>query len=339
MGLIITPEVIADHACVCGENPLWHPDEKRLYWTDAPGFGMYRWEPAVGSRQSAVGQRGKGRGAAAPSPVAGATSSPVKGEERIGTGVRLPGVSERVLEGKYVGGFTFQEDGSLLLFMDKGAIARWKDGKLTYLYESLPGEENAGFNDVIADPAGRVFAGTVGSSPTQRILGHGNLYRLDTDGSIHKVARTVKCSNGLAFTADLKTMCYTDSYAYTIWAFDYDVDTGAISNQRPFITNTPETGYMDGMTIDEEGFIWSARWDDWALYRYTPDGREAMRIKFPAKQMTSVIFGGDDLTDMFLTSAGGHQKPGTGPMAGATFRLNLGIKGREEYRSRIRIVN
>ena len=78
--------------------------------------------------------------------------------------------------GSAIGGMTLQADGSLLLFMAEGAVAFWRDGKLTPFIESLPGETGNRFNDVIADTAGRVFCGTM---PTPSRLG--NLYRLDTD--------------------------------------------------------------------------------------------------------------------------------------------------------------
>ena len=70
------------------------------------------------------------------------------------------GLHEQCYEGRPVGGFTVQYDGSLLLFMDRGTIARWHDGELTEIVESIPAELESRFNDVIADPKGRVYCGT-----------------------------------------------------------------------------------------------------------------------------------------------------------------------------------
>ena len=61
------------------------------------------------------------------------------------------------------------------------------------------------------------------------------------------------------------------------------------------------------------------------------------RIGFPAKKVSSVIFGGRDLTDMYVTTAGGEDKPNKGPGAGALFRMNTGVKGKPEFLSRIRL--
>ena len=89
------------------------------------------------------------------------------------------------------------------------------------------------------------------------------------------------------------------------------------------------------MTVDSEDFVWSARWDGWILTRLAPDGSEDARITFPAKKISSVIFGGEDYTDIYVTSAGGEDRKENGPGAGSLFRLNLGIPGRPEFRSRI----
>jgi D-xylonolactonase len=89
------------------------------------------------------------------------------------------------------------------------------------------------------------------------------------------------------------------------------------------------------MTVDAEGFVWSAYWDGWCLVRFTPDGREERRITFPAKKVSSLIFGGRDYTDIYVTTAGGGDKAKEGSGAGALFRINVGIRGLPEFRSRI----
>jgi D-xylonolactonase len=91
------------------------------------------------------------------------------------------------------------------------------------------------------------------------------------------------------------------------------------------------------MTVDAEGYVWSARWDGWALYRYSPSGEQVQRIEFPAKQVSCVTFAGNDCTDMYVTTAGGHNRDINGPSAGALFRMNLGIRGVPEFVSRIRV--
>ena len=237
---------------------------------------------------------------------------------------------EQIYEGRIVGGYTIQSDGSLLLFMDRGSVAVWRDGKLKYLVNEMEGETDNRFNDVAADPAGRVFCGTM---PTD--TRSATLYRMDTDGSITTVLEGVGLSNGIGFSPDQKQMYYTVSLARKIYIFDYDIDSGDITNQRVFV-ETPDDGSIpDGMTVDAEGYVWGARWDGSSLYRYNPDGEQVVQIQFPAKKVSSVIFGGVDLTDMYVTTAGGGNKAEEGPGAGGLFRLNVGIQGKPEFLSRV----
>ena len=240
------------------------------------------------------------------------------------------GEHEQFYEGEVVGGFTIQADGALLLFMARGAVAVLRDGALDYVIDELPKERDGRFNDVAADPAGRVFCGTM---PVGGRLGM--LYRLDLDGSISPVVEGVDISNGIGFTPDERRMYYTESTARRIYLYDYDRGSGAISNRSVFL-ETPDDGTIpDGMTVDAEGHVWSARWNGSSLYRYTPDGTEERRVRFPAKKVSSAVFGGEDLMDIYVTTAGGQNKAEEGAGAGALFRLNLGIRGKPEFLSRI----
>ena len=240
------------------------------------------------------------------------------------------GKHEQFYSGRPVGGYTIQADGSLLLFMDRGTIAIWRDGALTTVVEDIPDERQTRFNDVFADTAGRVFCGTM---PTKDRPGR--LYRLDTNGKLTLVLEGIGCSNGMGLTPDRKGLYYTDSTAYTIYLFDYDQATGAISNQRIFVRHPERDGLPDGMTVDAAGNVWSAHWDGSALICYSPQGKEIERIAFPVRKVSSVVFGGDDYMDMYVTTAGGDQKTTDGELAGALFRLRLGIKGVPEYYSRV----
>jgi len=287
---MMQPELIADYQCQIGENPLWHPLEHCLYWTDIPRGRLFRYHPATGKH-------------------------------------------EQCFSGPPVGGFTVQADGTLLLFMACGAIAQWRDGRLDYILEEIPDERQSRFNDVIADPVGRVFCGTM-PTPTRP----GRLYRLDRDGVLHLLLEGIGVSNGLGFTLDRRHMYYTDSVACTIYLLDYDEKTGALTNQRIWLQTPEHAGVPDGMTVDAQGYVWSARWDGSALYRYSADGVEELRIEFQAKKVSSVAFGGDDLSDLYVTTAltdGTKADEGTG--AGALFRLRPGIQGVPEFFSRVRI--
>jgi D-xylonolactonase len=138
---------------------------------------------------------------------------------------------EQIYVGESVGGFTIQEDGSLLLFKARGAIERWQEEKITTMLPELPDERETRFNDVIADPEGRVFCGTM---PTPKRLGR--LYRLDPNGSLTKILNGIGVSNGMGFTPDRQHLYFTDSAKREIYLFDYDQKSGTLSNQRVHIT-------------------------------------------------------------------------------------------------------
>lgn len=282
------PQLIADYACVIGEGPLWHPDERRLYWIDIENGRMFRYDPETGNH-------------------------------------------EQCYSGEIIGGFTIQADGTLLLFGERGSIRLWRDGIATPVIAEIPAERESRFNDVIADPHGRVFCGTM---PDGNQLGR--LYRLDPSGELTVMLTGIRCSNGMGFTPDRKHMYYTDSEAYTIYLLDYDEESGSLSNQRVFASNPQEEGLPDGMAVDSEGNIWSARWDGGCLVRYTADGALVERLEFPARKVSSVTFGGDGYSTMYITTAGGDKKETEGDGAGALFRIdNSGFMGRPPFRSRI----
>lgn len=240
------------------------------------------------------------------------------------------GSHAQVYQGEVIGGFTIQEDGALLLFMEKGAVKIWRNAELTTVIDEIPEERETRFNDVIADPAGRVFCGTM---PAKDHLGR--LYRLDTNGSLTKILDDIGISNGMGFTPDRKQMYYTDSAKGEIYLFDYDRKTGNIRNQRVFLKISESGVEPDGLTVDAEGYIWSARWNGSCIVRIAPDGTEDFRITLPAKKVSSITFGGNEYKDIYVTTAGGDNRKEEGSGAGALFHLNLDIQGVPEFFSRI----
>lgn len=280
-------EPIADYACEVGENPLWHPIERRVYWTDIPAGRLFRFHPATGQ-------------------------------------------SELCYQGRPVGGFTIQADGALLLFMDRGTIALWRDGDLVEVLAEIPAERSSRFNDVIADPRGRVFCGTMSTGDFD-----GRLYRLDTDTSLHCLVESIGCSNGMAFTADRRTFYHTDSFAHEIYRYDYDIESGSICNREVFARFETSDGLPDGATLDREGHLWTALWDGSCIARLKLDGSIQTRIPLPTKKVSSLVFGGNDYSDLYITTAGGNKKEENGESAGSLFRFRPPVPGLAEFYSRI----
>ncbi|MGF1478394.1 MAG: SMP-30/gluconolactonase/LRE family protein [Cyanophyceae cyanobacterium] len=239
------------------------------------------------------------------------------------------GATEQVYSGEPVGGYTIQTDGALLLFKARGVIERWHHGKSTVVIPEIPDERDTRFNDVIADPVGRVYCGTMPSSQSLA-----RLYRLNIDGSLELILENIGLANGMGFTLDRQQFYFTDSIARKIYRFDYDMETGELSNQTALISIPTEEGVPDGMTVDAQGHIWSARYDGSHLYRYSPKGTETLRLPFPTQKITSVTFGGSDYRQMYITTGGGDiwQEGG----AGGIFHIDLDIQGIPEFFSQIR---
>ncbi len=243
---------------------------------------------------------------------------------------------EQIYDGEPVGGFTIQEDGALLLFKTKGTVEIWHEGQTTTIISEIPAASKTRFNDAIADPEGRVYSGVMATESTK-----GQLYRIDRDGSYRIMAEDLLVPNGMAFSGDYKYFYLTDSDLRTIFRFNYDRETGNLTNQQPYIIIPENEGVPDGMTIDAEGYIWSARWNGSHLFRYSPAGKEVMRIKLPVKRVSSLTFGGENYDRLFISTAKGSKATAdiedrrSQDPAGDIFHLQVGVKGRPELLSRI----
>jgi sugar lactone lactonase YvrE len=239
--------------------------------------------------------------------------------------------SECVHQGERLGGFTIQEDGSLLLFLDRGAVKIWDDGIRETVIPALPEEVETRFNDVIAGPEGRVYCGTMPEGDTP-----GRLYRLDTDGRITQLVRGVGISNGMGFTPDLEHLYFTESEAGTIDRFAFDRASGTLSDRTTIVDAEGDDGMPDGMTVDAQGYLWSARWNGWSLVRHRPDGHVVERVQLPARKVSALTFGGPDYGDAYVTTAlGDGERPVEGEGGGALFRVDLGVEGVPEFRSAV----
>jgi len=237
---------------------------------------------------------------------------------------------EQVYDGEDVTGFTFQSTGSLLLFMDGGRVVEWSDGEQTTVVEGVPEIEDSRFNDVIAEPEGRVFCGTQPAADDRAFL-----FRLDTDGDLTTLLDDVQLSNGLGFSPALDQLYLCETMSGTVYRFDYDRGAGTLSNRSTFAEIPQEEGMPDGLTVDTDGCVWVALYGGNCIVRFAPDGTEQRRIEFPTRDVTSLAFGGPSTSDLYVTSAA-HRADEDDESAGALFRLSLdGIEGRDPFYSQL----
>jgi sugar lactone lactonase YvrE len=187
-------------------------------------------------------------------------------------------------------------------------------------------------NDGKCDRRGRFWAGTMDDSLRERT---GALYRLDPDLACHRMETGIGISNSLAWSPDDRTFYFADTLQRTIFAYDFDLETGAIANPRPLTRCEDQPGSPDGSTIDADGYLWNAQWDGWRLVRYAPDGRVDRIVPLPVQKPTSCMFGGPDLATLYVTSAVwdvAGEELRRQPWAGGLLALDVGVKGLPEPR-------
>ncbi|CAJ0783137.1 6-deoxy-6-sulfogluconolactonase [Ralstonia condita] len=283
-------ERIGTMQCGVGESPVWHSGEQALYWTDIPGRTLWRWSQSTGQCDAWA----------------------------------LP---------EMAGCIAMTSDGWALA-MESGIyrVRQPQAGMALAPLERLATVEHARpdmrFNDGRCDRQGRFWTGTM-VLDTSLGLPVGKLYRLDAAARrIDGVIDDLIVPNGLAFSPDGRTMYLSDSHAsrQTVWAFDYDVESGTPHHRRVFIDMNAHPGRPDGAAVDAEGCYWICGNDAGLVHRFTPDGRLDRSLPIPTSKPAMCAFGGPGLDTLFVTSI----LIGDDPLSGATFAVRPGVTGLPE---------
>ena len=291
--MTVQAELVVDARHGTGESPVWHVGEQALYWVDIPARALWRLDPASGQLSSWL----------APEMLA-----------CIAWGGR-PG---RWIAGMESGIFELQTQGAELQSRRLAAVE----------HAAL----NMRFNDGRCDRQGRLWAGTMqmnmGLASTA-----GALYRYDATG-LHQVIDGLITPNGLGFSPDGRVMYLSDSHpsVQSIWAFDYDTDSGTPSNRRLFVDMNAYPGRPDGAAVDADGCYWICGNDAGLIHRFTPAGQLDCSLAVPVKKPAMCAFGGAGLDTLFVTSIrpGGDVDLSDQPLAGSVFALRPGVRGLPE---------
>ena len=233
--------------------------------------------------------------------------------------------------------------GSMALRAKGGAVVSLEDGfygldfdtgEVDLIVDPEPGKDGNRINDGKVDRRGRFLAGSMDKVEDGP---NGALYRLDPDLSLHTLDTGIVVSNGPCWSPDGSIFYFADTWSGEIWAYDYDLATGNVSNRRTFAkVDTSTGGAADGSTVDAEGCLWNAQVYDGKIVRYAPDGTVERVIEMPVRKVTSCMFGGPDLDILYITSMAKPplpRFPGDGVQRGSLFAIHdLGIKGVPEAR-------
>jgi sugar lactone lactonase YvrE len=286
-------ELVVDARNATGESPVWHGDEEALYWVDIPARALHRW-----STQGHVHW---------------------VGSEMLACIARRADVPGEWIAGMESGLFSLKPEA---------------DGTLTasLLASVEHGAPAMRFNDGRCDRQGRFLAGTMAldMSLAQR---SGCVYRADSDSGgtspLRQLLDGFIVPNGLAFSPDGRTMYLSDSHpsVQTIWAFDYDPDSGTPSNRRIFVDMNSLPGRPDGAAVDADGCYWICGNDAGLVHRFTPAGRLDRSLEVPVKKPSMCAFGGPQLDTLFVTSIRPAGDLSDQPLAGGLFALRPGTQG------------
>lgn len=286
------PELLLDARADLGEGPAWDASRGLLYWVDIHTGRLHTYDPSEEiDHWVSVGES---LGCVAPRPVSLQTR---------GT--------------------------SLVIALNSGFMTfSLPSQRMVFLANPEPHLTGNRFNDGKCDPAGRFLAGTMDDAEKEA---SGSLYSYSPDGTLKTLLTGVRISNGLTWSPDYQTFYYIDTPTRQVTAFDYDLATGNIANPRPVVNVPPKFGWPDGMASDSEGMLWVAMWGGAKLTRWNPaTGQLLEAIPVPALNVTSCVFGGPDLTDLYITSARkgmSAEQLAKVPLSGGLFRIHTKIKG------------
>ncbi len=233
------------------------------------------------------------------------------------------------------------EVGAIIPRTDGGTILALRDGLYGFDFESGamgkiidpdPGHGRIHINDGKVDRQGRLIIGYTDDEETDPLA---RVFRFDADLTVHQLDEGYICVNGPCWSLDGRTLYLADSPLRTIFAYDYDIASGGVSNRRVFadFETLGISGFPDGATVDAEGCVWSVRLFGGGLVRLTPDGAVDRTLGLPVESPTSIGFGGPDLDILYVTSMSqpwGDWAPRE-PEAGGLFAIHdLGVRGVEE---------
>ncbi|XP_028809835.1 regucalcin [Denticeps clupeoides] len=278
--------------CEVGESPVWEQQDGTLLYVDITGQRVSRWNAATNQIQSVTTEY-----------YVGCVAPRNSGGYVIAEGIRF-------------------------------AALDWELQTTTPITQPAEEKSTNRFNDGKVDPAGRFFAGTMGLEvrPAELELKQGSLYTLFPDHSVIRHFGQVDLSNGLDWSPDYRIFYYIDSLAYTVDAFDYDLETGKICNRRLVYRMQEGEGIPDGMCVDREGKLYVACYNGGRVLCIDPHtGTRLHTVKLPVEKTTSCCFGGQDFSELYVTSAyKGMDQDALlrQPEAGCIFKVTgLGVKG------------
>ena len=243
-------------------------------------------------------------------------------------------------EGFEINGFRLDSRGGFTVVNNSG-IWGWDGKQEPHLLVSEAEGIKCRMNDCTADPKGRLLAGSWFYNPASEYP-PGHLIVVDKNLKATILDTGFRLANGIALSPDFSTLYIADSATRTIYAYDYNISNASVRRKRVLVQLSMDEGLPDGITVDRDGHLWVALWYGSSVVRFDPDGVMQQRISVPAKQVSSVAFGGPDFSELFITTAERSEPmpimpkgydPKAGYFGGPLFKTEPGVCGMAQLRT------
>ena len=239
------------------------------------------------------------------------------------------GEEQRYDVGRHVGSLVLREDGDGVVLAARGGFFSLdtRTGALALLAPVHAGDPLVVMNDGACDPWGRFVAGTMSLDARPGCAG---LYRYAPLSGAVPLLEGAGISNGLCWDAAGTTLLWVDTLLGTVERLGYDLERGAVTSRATVLDLTGWSGLPDGIAMDAEGCLWVAFWRAGAVRRFDLGGRMLEEVRLPVLRTTSCCFGGQDLRDLYVTTARQsvrHVPEQVEPLAGAVFRVRVDVPG------------
>ncbi|ONG49494.1 calcium-binding protein [Pseudoroseomonas deserti] len=223
-----------------------------------------------------------------------------------------------------VGSLGLASEGRLVVALRNGVhLFDPRSGALDFLVHPEPSPASNRLNDGKVGPDGNFWVGSLDDRAERQPVAA--LYRVTPSGEAARIMGGLRCSNGLAWSPDGRTLYHADSRGPFVQAFDFDPASGSATDPRRLLTLTEAQGLPDGAAVDMEGFYWSAGISAGVLNRISPEGVIVERIPLPVAAPTMPCFGGADRKTLFVTSLA-STGPG-GPQPGTVIAFPVEVAG------------
>ena len=238
---------------------------------------------------------------------------------------------------KKLGFIALRERGGMVVGLKDGFYYEDLNGeKPRFIVSPEPGRTDGRFNDGKADPAGRMWGGTQTTNLDTgcgEVIPNSGLYCMDENGQVKQMLGGVIQGNGMGWNKNATKFYFIDTERFCVQEFDYDVEKNELSNGRVCVEIPKEMGIPDGMTVDDEGNIWVALWGGYAVIKYDPaTGGILDRVDVEAPNVTSCCFGGENMDELYITTAALLTDLDKYPLAGSVFKVNPGVTGQPSYK-------